>query len=71
MANKELKKLLHLGALSAKKNYPEFKAYYERKKKEGKHGMSIMNALRNKIALRAVAVINNKKPYVNNSKIAA
>lgn len=41
MANKELKKSLHLCALSAIKYYPEFKQYYERKKKEGKHSMSV------------------------------
>ncbi|MGQ0740437.1 MAG: IS110 family transposase, partial [Bacteroidota bacterium] len=31
MANKDLKKLLHLGALSAIKYYKEFKIYYQRK----------------------------------------
>lgn len=70
MANKELKKMLHLCALSAVKCYPEFKQYYERKKKEGKHVMSILNAIRNKIVLRAVAVVNNQKPYVENYKKA-
>lgn len=68
MANKELKKMLHLCALSAIKYYPEFTQYYERKKKEGKHSMSILNAIRNKIVLRAVAVVNNQKPYVENLK---
>ena len=71
MGNKYLKKLLHLCALTAIQNYPEFKTYYERKKKEGKHSMSILNAIRNKIILRAVAVVNNQKPYVNNYDIAA
>jgi transposase len=71
MANKELKKMLHLCALSAIKNYPEFKRYYERKKAEGKHSMSVVNAIRNKIALRAVAVIKNQTKYVDNYKKAA
>ena len=71
MANKDLKKMLHLCALTAIQNYPEFKTYYDRKKKEGKHSMSILNAIRNKIILRAVAVVNNQKPYVDNYKIAA
>lgn len=66
MANKDLKKLLHLSAMSAIKNYPEFRQYYERKKAEGKHAMSILNAIRNKIVLRAVAVINNQMRYVDN-----
>ena len=71
MANKDLKKLLHLCALTTIKYYPEFKDYYERKKTEGKHAMCILNAIRNKIVLRAVAVVNNKKPYVNNYVKAA
>lgn len=65
MANKELKKMLHLCALTAIQHYAEFKAYYNRKKEEGKNSMSILNAIRNKIVLRAVAVVNNQKPYVN------
>jgi transposase len=71
MANKTLKKMLHLGALSAIRYIPEFRQYYQRKKNQGKHSMCILNAIRNKIALRAVAVVNNRKPYVNNIKMAA
>ena len=47
-------------------HYPEFKDYYERKVKEGKHEQSAINAIRSKIALRAVAVINKQEPYVDN-----
>ena len=71
MANKELKKMFHLGALSVIQYYPEFRTYYNRKKEEGKHPMSILNAIRNKIALRVVAVVSHQKPYVNNQLIAA
>ena len=71
MANKELKKLLHMGALSAINNYEEFRTYYERKVKEGKHQLAVLNAIRSKIALRAVAVINNQQPYVDNYKKTA
>lgn len=71
MANKDLKKLLHMGAISAITHYPEFKDYYERKVKEGKHEQSVINAVRSKIALRAVAVINNQAKYVDNYKKAA
>lgn len=66
MANKDLKKLLHMGAVSAITHYQEFRDYYERKVKEGKHEQSVINAIRSKIALRAVAVINNQEKYVNN-----
>lgn len=71
MANKELKKLFTMGALSAISHYPEFRDYYNRKKEEGKHPQSILNAIKSKIALRAVAVINNDAAYVNNYKKAA
>src|SRR4051812_16596607 len=51
MANKELKKLLHMGALSVITHCPEFKDYYERKVKEGKHQLSVINAVKSKILL--------------------
>ncbi len=71
MANKDLKKLLHMGAISSIQNHEEFRNYFDRKKAEGKHSMSILNAIRNKIVLRAVAVINNQRVYVNNYKKSA
>lgn len=66
MANKELKRLLHLCALSVIRHKQEFKSYFERKKQEGKHPMCILNAIRNKIVLRVFAVVKNDRPYVNN-----
>ena len=71
MANKELKRLLHLCALSCIKNYPEFKDYYDRKKQEGKHSMSVLNAIKNKLVLRAFAVVKNERDYVDNYTKAA
>lgn len=71
MANKDLKKMLHLCALTAIKYYPEFRQYFDRKKAEGKNGMLVLNAIRNKIVLRVVAVVNKQQPYVDNTKIAA
>lgn len=70
MANKDLKKLLHMCALTAIRNYKEFGDYYDRKKEEGKHSMSVLNAVRNKIVLRVACVINNQRPYVDKYKIA-
>lgn len=71
MANKELKKMLHLCALTVLKYSPEFKQYFERKKAEGKNGMSVLNAIRNKLVLRVVAVVNKQQPYVENMAVAA
>jgi hypothetical protein len=39
MANKELKRMLHMCALTSIKYIPEFKDYFNRKKAEGKNGM--------------------------------
>jgi len=70
MANKELKSLLTMGALSAIQAYPEFKDYYERKTKEGKKHLQVLNAIKNKMLLRVASVINQQKDYVNNYKKA-
>lgn len=71
MANKELKALLYMGAMTCIQRYPEFKQYYERKVAEGKNKMGIINAIKNKMLLRVVAVINKKEAYVENIKVAA
>jgi transposase len=71
MANKDLKKLLSMCALTAIRIYPEFRNYYERKVKEGKHEQAVLNAIKSKLALRAVAVINKQEKYVDNYKKAA
>jgi len=65
MANKNLKRLLHMCVLSGIRKYPEFKDYYERKKAEGKHPMSVINALRNKLVIRVAAVVKRGEPYVD------
>lgn len=66
MANKNLKRLLHMCVLSGIRKYPEFKDYYERKLAEGKHVMSVINALRNKLVIRVAAVVKRGEPYVDN-----
>jgi transposase len=67
-ANKKLKCLLHLCALSAIKFNPELKAYYERKVLEGKNKMSVINAVRNKLVLRMFAVLRDERDFVENYK---
>ncbi|MCO7724949.1 IS110 family transposase [Myroides odoratimimus] len=63
MANKKLKKLLHLCALSAVRWDPEIRAYYERKVGEGKHKMLVLNNVRNKLVQRICSCVRNKKAY--------
>ena len=66
MANKTLKKHLHLAAVSTLSRPTEFKEYFDRKVAEGKNKMLVINAIRNKLVLRAAAVIKRQQPYVNN-----
>lgn len=65
-ANKKLKKLLHLCALSAIKNDTELKLYFERKVTEGKNKMSVINAVRNKLVHRVFAVIRDERLFEEN-----
>jgi len=65
-ANKKLKKLLHLCALSAIKNDIEIQTYFERKVKEGKNKMSVINAVRNKLVHRVFAVVRDDRCYEEN-----
>lgn len=67
IANKKLKSLLHLGALTQIKTKGAFRIYYERKVAEGKNKMLVINAVRNKIIHRVAAVINRGTPYLMNS----
>ena len=66
MANKELKKILHMGAMSVIHCNLEIKHYYSRKILEGKHALSIINAVKNKLVLRTVAVIKSQNHYGDN-----
>lgn len=65
-ANKKLKKLLHLCALSAIKNDKELHNYFERKVLEGKNKMSVINAVRNKLVHRVYAVLRDNRMFEEN-----
>jgi transposase len=64
MANKKLKCNLHMASLSAVKLDAGLKAYYERKVAEGKNKMSVLNAVKNKLLARVIAVVNKGEEYV-------
>jgi len=68
LANKKIKAILNMAALTAKKNDTEMKAYYEKKVKEGKNKMLVLNSIRCKIISRAFAVIHRNTPFVNVNK---
>lgn len=71
LADKKMKSLLNMAALSAKKNDKEINSYYLRKTGEGKNTMLVLNAIRCKILSRVFAVIIRKTPFVNTQKFAA
>ncbi|MGE5429042.1 MAG: IS110 family transposase [Methylococcaceae bacterium] len=62
-ANKRLKKLLHLVAMTALTCDKEISVYYQRKVSEGKNRMLVINAIRNKVLHRLCAVINRGTPF--------
>lgn len=62
-ANKILKYDLHMASMSAIRHSPELKEYYQRKREEGKAKMKILNAIRNKLLHRVVAVVKRGTPY--------
>ncbi len=67
LANKKMKTLLHLAALSAIRYNDDMRAYYERKViQETKNKMSTLNAVRNKLIHRIFACVNNNRPYEKN-----
>jgi transposase len=67
MANKVLKRMLHMGAMSVISRDPELRDYYQRKVAQGKNKMLVINAVRNKIIHRLCAVI--KRGYGYQSEI--
>lgn len=64
MANQKLKKLLHMSAMASIRSDKEIKAYFHRKVEQGKNKMSVLNAVRNKLVHRIIAVIKRKLPFL-------
>ena len=71
-ANKQLKSLLNLAAMSSTQMNGEYKQYYNKRVNElGKNKMSTLNIIRNKLIYRVFAVVNRGTPYVDIYKFAA
>ena len=68
LSNKTLKSILFKAASTAIQHDPQLKNYYSRKLAEGKHKLSVLNAVANKIVLRIFAVANRNEPFL---KLAA
>ena len=70
IANKQMKKLLHMAALSVISGKGEMANYYHRKVEKGKSKMSVINAVRNKIIHRIFACIRDNRKYEKNYSAA-
>lgn len=65
LRNKRIKTVLFNGANSAIIYDEELKAYYKRKKEQGKAHNSIINAVCCKLVYRMFAVVKREQPFVN------
>jgi len=71
-ANRQLKSLLNLAAMSSIQLNGEYKTYYNKRVNDlGKNKMSTLNIIRNKLVYRVFAVISRGTPYVDLYKFAA
>ncbi|HCX23292.1 MAG: IS110 family transposase [Flammeovirgaceae bacterium] len=63
MANKTVKNILHMSALSVISRDGEMTDFYRRKVQEGKNKMMVVNAIRNKIIHRVFACVRKNEKY--------
>jgi transposase len=70
-ANKQIKSLLNMAAMSTIQLPGEYQMYYLRRTADGKNKMSTLNIIRNKLIFRAFAVVKRGSPYVDLHKFAA
>lgn len=71
LANKKIKAMIHLCALTSIQHNPEMRIYYLKRIEKGKSKMSTINIIRNKLISRIFAVVNRQTEYVNTLKFAA
>jgi transposase len=71
MADKKMKSLLQMCAMTTLKYDSQLKEYYTKKKDEGKNSMLVLNNIRCKLISRVFAVVNRKTPYINTYKFAS
>jgi transposase len=71
LANKKLKAIINMCAISAIQHNPEMRLYFKKRTLEGKNKMSTVNIIRNKLIARVFAVVKRQTPYVDILKYAA
>lgn len=71
IADKKMKSLLQMCAMTTIKYDPQIREYYQRKRKEGKNAMLVLNNVRCKLVSRVFAVVQRESPYVNTYKFVS
>ncbi|MCB4234737.1 transposase [Kaistella anthropi] len=71
LADKKMKSLLQMCAMTTMKYDVQLKQYYHKKKAEGKNPMLILNNIRCKLISRVFAVISRGTPYIDTYKFAS
>ena len=71
LANKHIKCILRLAAFVSVRYNHELKDYYQRRIKEGKNKMSVLNIIGSKLISRMFAVVKKQTPYVEQLPAAA
>jgi len=68
IANQQMKRLLHLAAMTAIHFDAELHNYYVRSQAEGKSKMATINIVRNKLIARVFAIVKRGTPFVDIQK---
>ena len=68
IANQQMKRLLHLAAMTAIHFDAELHNYYVRRQAEGKSKMATINIVRNKLIARVFAIVKRGTPFVDIQK---
>lgn len=71
LANKKIKAIINMCAISAIQHNPEMRIYFKKRTLAGKNKMSTVNIIRNKLIARVFAVVRRGTPYVDTLKYAA
>lgn len=71
MADKKMKSLLQMCALSAIKYDPQLREYYNNKKGQGKNVMLVLNNIRCKIISWVFSVVSRQTPFIDTYKFAS
>jgi transposase len=70
-ANRQMKSLLNMAAMSAIQLSGEYRIFYRKRVDSGKNKMSTINIIRNKLLFRVFAVIKRGTPYIDLFKFVA